>query len=274
VRRLRRSGMQHHDQRSEAEKTTARARSAAGAAGRPRSVHHALLFAKRPRWPRGWWVVGLVVIVLLAAAGGYLIWREVDWSAANRVVDRLDALPLLAAMAVLPLIGFPILPVYLVAGARFGPIGGGVAVAWATAVHLAGSYVIARTVLRGPLERVLARWHAHLPEIPRDEEPMVALIAALVPGLPYVVRNYLLATMGLRLRVYFWICLPIYVARSYVSILLGHMGGEADESRLLILGALEAAKVVICAYVIWRLREHHRRFHGEHWSDAPVPRSG
>ena len=165
-------------------------------------------------------------------------------------------------MAILPMFGFPILPVYLVAGVRFGALNGGVVVAVATAVHLVGSYFIARSFLRGPLERFLQRWHAHLPEVPDDEAAAVALIVALVPGIPYVIRNYLVAMTGIRLRVYFWICLPIYVARSYVSILLGDLGTDPDRKRLLILGGVEMLKVVICAIVIWWLREHHRRVHG------------
>lgn len=211
---------------------------------------------------RNWAIVAGVVALLAAGVAALFAFTEFDWHALMRWIERLHAVPLLIAMATLPLIAFPILPVYLVAGARFGPWGGGLVVALATAVHLVGSYVIARTVLRGPLERLLERWHAHIPAIPRDEEAAVALVAALVPGLPYVVRTYLLAMMGLRLRVYFWICLPIYVARSYVSILLGDLGTEPDRSRLFILGGVELVKIVICALVIWWLRQHHRRVHG------------
>jgi uncharacterized membrane protein YdjX (TVP38/TMEM64 family) len=230
-----------------------------------RRAHHALLFRPRVRL-RGWWIAGAVIAVLLFAGLAWFALAQFDWAAGVDAIARLDAAPLLVAMATLPLIGFPVLPVYLVAGARFGPIGGGVAVTVVTAAHLIGTYVIARSILRQPLERLLRRWHAHLPEIPRDEEAMVALVAALVPGLPYVVRNYFLAVAGVRLRVYFWICLPIYVARSYVSILLGDMGGEPDRTRLVILGGIELLKAAVCAYVIWRLREHHRRFH----PDAPA----
>lgn len=194
------------------------------------------------------------------------------WAEIVHVIDELAAGPLIIAMAVLPLFGFPILPVYLVAGARFGPVGGGLVVAGVTAVHLAGTYWIARSILRRPLERLLARWHAHLPEIPRDEQPAVALIAALVPGFPYVIRNYLLAVAGVRLRVYLPICLPVYVARAYVSILVGNLSSAPDRGRLLIYGGIELLKVAVCAFVIWRLRVHHRRYHG-HPDGGASPRS-
>lgn len=235
-----------------------------------RSAHHMLLFGTGRAVARKWWVVvGLVLLAVAAVV--WLLLTHFDWAAVSEAIARLDAIPLVVAMCALPLVGFPILPVYLVAGARFGPGMGGIIVTIATSAHLVGTYIIARTVLRRPLERLLVRWHAHLPEIPRDEEAMVSLIAALVPGLPYVVRNYLLAMAGLRLRVYFWICLPVYVARSYVSILLGDMSDNPSRNRFIVLGAVELVKVVICGIVIWRLRVHHRRFHGASPADVPRP---
>jgi uncharacterized membrane protein YdjX (TVP38/TMEM64 family) len=218
------------------------------------------------------WLAALGAIIVVAALVVVLWTVDIDWSAVTRVISGLHPVSLIMAMAFLPVFAFPILPVYLVAGARFGPLGGGFVVCFVTAVHLIATYGIARSFLRRPLERLVARRHAHLPEIPPDEHAAVALIAALVPGLPYVVRNYLIALSGLRLRVYFWICLPIYVARSYVSILLGNLSGAPDRTRLFILGGVELLKVAICAFVIWRLREHHRKFHGAPGGgDAPVP---
>jgi uncharacterized membrane protein YdjX (TVP38/TMEM64 family) len=127
------------------------------------------------------------------------------------------------------------------------------------------------------MERFLERRHLHVPQIPRDEHALIALIIALVPGLPYVLRNYILALAGVRMRVGFAVCLPIYVARSFVTILLGDMGSDPDGKKLIILGIVEVVKVTACAYVIWRLRQHHRKFHGGdahgHGPDVVVPPS-
>ncbi|WP_146180251.1 VTT domain-containing protein [Opitutus sp. ER46] len=240
--------------------------SAAGAgdsqAGQPaRPAHHALLFATRRVRPRTWWLAAGVGAVLVSAIVATLVFSGFEWSRVIRAVEALRPGPLLVAMMVLPLVGFPIVPVYLVAGARFGAWGGGLVVALVTAAHLLGSFVIARTVLRGPLERRLVRWQAHLPQIPRDEEAAVAVIAVLVPGLPYVVRNYLLAMAGIRFAVFFWVCLPIHVIRSYVSILVGDMGADPDGRRLVMLVAIEGLQIVICGVVLWWLRGHHRRVH-------------
>jgi uncharacterized membrane protein YdjX (TVP38/TMEM64 family) len=238
------------------------------APARPASAGHALLFATRRIPRRAWWMAAVGLALAAAAAAAVLLFVDIDWGGIMDRISSLPAIPLLAAMALLPLVGFPVLPVYLVAGARFGPYGGGAVVAFATAVHVIGSYVIARTVLRGPLERLLSKWHAHLPAIPRDEEVAVAFIAALVPGIPYAVRNYLYAIIGLRLRVCFWIAVPIDVARAYVSILLGNAGNDPSGRRLFILGGVEVLKVVICAVTIAWLRRHHRRAHPE-----PAPAS-
>jgi uncharacterized membrane protein YdjX (TVP38/TMEM64 family) len=234
-----------------------------GAHRKPPGAGHALLFAARQVPRRTWVWLALVVALLVAGVAALLVFTEFDWAGLIRSIAGLPPVLLFVAMALLPIIGFPILPVYLVAGARFGPFGGGLAVAVATVVHLVGANLIARSILRRPLERLLRRWHAHLPEIPKDEEAAVSFIAALVPGIPYAVRNYLFPLMGLRLRVYLWIALPVYVARSYVSILLGDLGTDPDRTRLFILLGVEVLKVAICALVIWWLREHHRRVHGD-----------
>jgi uncharacterized membrane protein YdjX (TVP38/TMEM64 family) len=203
-----------------------------------------------------------VLATLVGAGVAIFAFTELDLSVITNAIERLNPWAVIPLMAALPVAGFPIVVVYLVAGARFGPLWGGVVVALVTAFHLVATHAIARSVLRGPIERLMARRQKHLPQVPEDEHAAVALIAGLVPGLPYVVRNYLLALSGVRLRIYFAICLPIYVARSYVTILLGDMSSDPSGRRLIILFCVDAVKVAVCAYVLWRLREHHRRVHG------------
>jgi uncharacterized membrane protein YdjX (TVP38/TMEM64 family) len=243
-------------------------------AGRPRSARHLLLFGVK-RHKRALWITGSIALAVIAGFALFLGLTDIEWAtvsgAVNEAINRLPPLAVLPVMAILPIFGFPIAVVYLFAGARFGPLGGGAVVAGITAIHLLGTYVIARSFLRAPLERFIARRHAHLPQVPEDEQVAVAVIATLVPGLPYFVRNYALVLAGVRLRVLFWVCLPIYTARSYVSILLGDMSSDPSRNKFLILAAVDVLKVAICALVIWRLREHHRKYHG-HEHD-PVPGS-
>ena len=221
-----------------------------------------------PTKRHAWWLLG-AGLVIAAVAVGVVQFTDLDWATVqrfatgmNEAMERLHPGAVLPLMAVLPIFGFPIALVYLVAGARFGPLGGGVVVAAVTVVHLLGSYLIARSFLRRPIERLLARRQHHLPQVPADEQALVCVIAALVPGIPYFLRNYVLAIAGVRLRFLLLVVLPIYVARSYVTILLGDLSADPSRAGLVILVGVDALKVAICAVVIWRLRGHHRKFHG------------
>jgi len=229
---------------------------------RLRSAREVLLFGLTTHRRKVWWLVAVATVALLGAALAFR-YTGLNWKGVIAWIDGLHPLAVLPVMAFLPIAGFPISVVYLVAGARFGPIAGGVVVAGATAVHLLGTYLVAHSFLREPLRRFIARRHVQLPTIPPDEQAAVCVIAALVPGLPYVVRNYALALAGVRLRLYFWVCLPIYVARSYVTILMGDMGSSPTTTKVAILVAIDVLKVGICAFVIWRLRVHHRKYHGK-----------
>ncbi|MDO8539456.1 MAG: VTT domain-containing protein [Opitutaceae bacterium] len=220
------------------------------------------------------WIVSALLVVVAALVVGVLFLRDFDWQRVTAAIDRVHPIAALPLMAVLPVFGFPIMFVYLFAGARFGPLLGGGVVAGVTAVHLAASYLIARSFLRGPLERFIERRHHHLPQVPEDEAAAVALVAVLVPGIPYVVRNYVLALTGIRFRIYFWICLPVYVARSYVTILLGDLSSDPNRRGLVIIVAIDVVKVAICALVIWWLRQHHRKFHGHDAPDVAGPPTG
>ena len=73
---------------------------------------------------------------------------------------------------------------------------GVVVVAGLTALHLLGSHWIGRGYLRKPLERWLEKRKYRLPELSPGEDASIALMAVLVPGPPYFVRNYLLAVSG------------------------------------------------------------------------------
>jgi uncharacterized membrane protein YdjX (TVP38/TMEM64 family) len=205
-------------------------------------------------------LVWLALLVVVAAVLiGLIASRDFDWSAVNRAIAGFNSGVVILLMAVLPLAGFPISLVYLMAGARFGPWFGIAVVALVTAVHLFGTYWITRSFLRGPIERFLARRDYRLPHVPEGEHGSVCLLAALVPGPPYFARNYLLALTDIPLRIYFWVCFTVYVLRSVVAIMIGDLASDPDTSQLLLLVGVYLLKLGICAYVVWRLRRVHKR---------------
>jgi uncharacterized membrane protein YdjX (TVP38/TMEM64 family) len=191
-------------------------------------------------------------------AGLIVLSAAIDWRALRVAMESIDRGPLLALVAVLPLFGFSIGVVYLVVGAVFGGGIGMAVVGGITAVHLIGSHWIARSFMRAPLQSYLRRRKKKLPELPEGEEWAVALMTALVPGLPYVVRNYLLALSGIPLWTYFRACWPVYVIRSSLVIFLGDFSGDFSAQRVGVLVAVFAVKIGICAYLLHRLRSRYK----------------
>lgn len=211
----------------------------------------------RIRW--GWIVFAGLLIAVAVVVGSFEAW---DWHAFLRDLENMDRLPLVALAAILPLFGFSIAVVYVVIGAVFGGWPGMAVVTFLTAIHLCGSHWIARSFLREPLQRFLKRRNKHLPDLPKGEEWAVALMTALVPGLPYVVRNYLLALSPVPFRIYFPICLPVYVLRSGLVIFFGDFTSDMNWQRVGILGAIFVVKLAVCAVLLHRLRARYKLSHG------------
>jgi|GEM_PF-640188 len=216
--------------------------------------------SQRPRRPREQWFMIALIVAALAALGVALI-SQFGWSHMQDQLAQLNPAIAILAMAVLPLFGFSVAVVYVVAGAKFGFWMGGLIITGITVVHLVASHAIARSFLRAPLQRLLARRKHHLPEFPPSESRSIALMASLVPGPPYFVRNYLLALTNIPLRTYFWICLPVYVVRSYVTLSLGDLSHDMSGEKLALLLAVYLVKLAICGYLLQRLRQRLKGTH-------------
>lgn len=196
-------------------------------------------------------LLGILALVTVVAAFAY---TDLSWQGVIESINRSSPWTLLPLMALLPIGGFSIAVVYLVAGAGFGPVWGGVVVTGITFVHLVGTYLVGHSLLREPLRRLFERRQAQLPEVPVEDQPAVCVVGALVPGLPYAVRNYLLVLAGVKLRYLLAFSLPIHVARSYVIILLGDIAHDPARARVAVLLGIDFLRAMICGLIIWRLR--------------------
>lgn len=203
------------------------------------------------------WIVGLAALMIVGLT--IALFLEFGWwGEIMELMQAVDPVLALLLMAVLPLFGFSIGVVYVIAGVKFGLVGGGLAIVAVTAVHLLGTHWIARSFLEKKLRRFLKKKHHAMPHAPDGAEMSLAAMVALVPGPPYFLRNYTLALSGIPLRRYFWVCLVIYTIRSYVTLAVGNLGSDPSRQGVYWLAGIIALKLTICAFLIRRIARKHR----------------
>lgn len=219
---------------------------------------------RRPLWRRPrvqWGTAALLVAVgagLLALHFAEFEWREL-WHDVPGWLQQVNEPLALVLMATLPIIGFPVSAVYLAIGAIFGPKWGGLVVMGITLVHLAVTHVLARTLLRQRIARWRQKWNEKLPVISQGDNISLVAMIIIVPGLPYVARNCLLAVSGVPLRYLLCVGVPLYVARSYTTLFLGNLGNNHSATMFWTIGAIFVTKLAVSGLLFWRLRRAARK---------------
>jgi hypothetical protein len=192
-------------------------------------------------------VLGAVVVLAIGVPA--ILWGDA-WQA---WIESLPEAPFLTALAVLPVVGFPISVLHVATGARFGLATGLLAVAATTAVHLAGAWLFAHRLER-PVRWCLRRlgWRRLQPVPVGAAWPFTVWIAVL-PGVSYAVKNVVPPLGGVPGPVFFGTAFPLHVARSCVGLALGRMAVEPS-------WPFAAAVVVYLAALLWLTRWLLRRF--------------
>jgi uncharacterized membrane protein YdjX (TVP38/TMEM64 family) len=184
---------------------------------------------------------GLALLLLLAA----LSWDAIElwnWAAFLEWKRQVGFVPFFVGLALLPLVGIPTTPLFLIAGATFSPAvalaGCGVSIA----LNLAISYWLANRWLRRPLRRQLRRWNVPWPEHDATQALQFLLIFRFTPGIPTFIKNYVSALSEITFSTYFsvsWVITFLY-ALGFVIMgdsLVNHSPGEAALGILLLVGA-------------------------------------
>jgi uncharacterized membrane protein YdjX (TVP38/TMEM64 family) len=97
-------------------------------------AHFGLFFGKKKRRKAIWTlVVGIALFAALVI--GLYAFTEFDLEKLRIWIDGLSPFAVIPLAAFLPVVGFPVAVVYLVAGARVGPLWGGGVVGGGSAVH-------------------------------------------------------------------------------------------------------------------------------------------
>jgi uncharacterized membrane protein YdjX (TVP38/TMEM64 family) len=189
-------------------------------------------------------------IAALVAAGLAVLYKQVDPLVVRDLAARVNGVLAFSVLAVLPLVGFPASVLHVAAGVRFGvPLG--LALVWLSILlQLLASYGLVhwrRRFFAHRFKSIRAR-------IPPGSHVAVTVFTMLIPGAPFFAQNYTLPLLGVPLRVYLAICLPMHAARSIIAVAFGGQSHELTPTRLLLLLAYAMLVLGASWWALRRLR--------------------
>lgn len=194
-------------------------------------------------------VLGAVTLLILAV----LIWNAWDHQAFIAWREEAGVVPFFLAMAMLPALGVPITPFFIVAGATFGTLVGLAGSAVALCGNLLLCYWIARSGLRPWLARLLERTRYDIPDFEEGTGALrFALLVKLAPGVPLFIKHYLPGMASVPFWIYFTVSGTITGFYAVAFVALGESLLEHDLGN----GALALAGLAAVALAIYLWRRH------------------
>jgi uncharacterized membrane protein YdjX (TVP38/TMEM64 family) len=210
----------------------------------------------KPDWHDSpwFWVATCAGIAALALAAWIF-----DLKALHGAAQSMNGLVLFVVTALLPLAGVPVSVLYIAVGARFGHAWGMVLVAGAIVVHLSAAWWIGHSWLKRPLVAILRRFGKKKPQVPAGESVATCLLIALMPGISYALKNYVLVLAGAPFRQFFWTCLPVHLFTASLGVLFGGFTASMTPVRILFLLAYGASLLGLSRYLFRRLARKRQR---------------
>ncbi|GEM_PF-1543199 len=161
-------------------------------------------------------------------------------------------------LCVLPAFAVPTTPFFVLAGAVFNPwvafVGSAVGVASSNLL----CWFIAQSWLRVWLERILARFGYTIPTPERGKAIRIALLIKFAPGLPTVVKNYIMAMSGIGFWLYMGVAWSVTMVYAGAFILLGESVVDRD-FRDAVPAVIVLVLVGLLFYLVRRILERKRQ---------------
>lgn len=188
-------------------------------------------------------IIGLVV----------LLWVVWDQEAVMHWMGSAGPVPFFAAMVVLPALGAPLTPFFVVAGATFGAFLGAAGSLIALALNLMLCYRLARGRFRPRLESLLRRFDYDLPDFEASGKSALrfTLLVKFAPGIPGFVKHYGLGVAGVPFALYLSSAMLISGAYGLLLVVLGESLVEHE----LEMGAGAVAMVLVSGGGLWWWRK-------------------
>lgn len=191
-----------------------------------------------------------LIVIVAALVTLSLFYRHIDPAALRARAAHLNGPAVFAAVALLPLVGFPVSVMHAVAGARFGLALAIPLVALALVVQLVASYGLVQ-LAPGFFARRLAPLRSRLP---RTAHRPLTLFTLLLPGAPFFAQNYVLPLVGVPFRTFFLIAFPLHLTRSLIGVLFGDVSDHLTPWGIAGFGLYAVTVTLACAWSFRRLR--------------------
>ncbi|MEX2578759.1 MAG: hypothetical protein WD342_06850 [Verrucomicrobiales bacterium] len=208
------------------------------------------------------WKLAMGAVLLVVAAGFAYVYRdELDREQLVAFGRNLPLVWYLLAFFVLPLGGVPITIFLVLAGLRFGIVGGMAVATAGVFFHNLVAFRLTHGYFREPVRNWLERHGWGIPAIPPKHRVWFTAVFAAVHGPPYAVKLYLLALTEIPLRIYLGVGAPVYAAFCIIPVGVGSAVMNFDPTWISVIIGLLAAT--------WLLGYWLRRRFGD---KAPRPR--
>jgi uncharacterized membrane protein YdjX (TVP38/TMEM64 family) len=204
----------------------------------------------RPRKELGRWIGGVVAVVGLGALF-YLLWNR---GGVTSWMEQSNPLWFFAAMSILPALGVPSAPLYIIAGATFGKGIGLIGSLLALGINATLCYWLAHSRFRPWIKQLLQRFGREIPDFKAENRGGVrfTLMVKLAPGLPTFVKNYALGAAGVPFSVYLGLTMLISGALALAFVVMGESVLEHDLRN--VGAAAVAIAVLVGGFWWWRKR--------------------
>ena len=149
---------------------------------------------------------------------------------------------IVAALSLLPLVGIPLSPLWLVTGATFGMKTGMFLIVTGFAINFALAYLVSNRLLREPLLRLFQRRGVGIPQALPGEYAKLVIAVRVFPGLPNFMQSYLLGLANVPFRIYYLLSFPPQIAYAVGFVMFGDSIVNLEGGRIIL-----AVSIVIAA---------------------------